>query len=157
MPQESEKTSRSQKVERTDEEWRKILTPEQYSVLRKKATERPFTGKYYASHEKGIYLCAACGNELFRSETKYDSDCGWPSFYAPLREDAVQTRDDYSLFSQRTEVVCDRCGSHLGHVFDDGPKPTGQRYCMNSVSLKFEPEFKLQLGQEGDKPERKAS
>jgi peptide-methionine (R)-S-oxide reductase len=129
---------RTYPVQHTDAEWKKILTPEQYHVLREKGTERAFTGAYWNNHEKGKYLCAACGNELFTSDTKFDSGTGWPSFWQPLDPKAVQTHDDDTYGMRRTEVVCSRCGSHLGHVFDDGPKPTGLRYCMNSVSLKFE-------------------
>jgi peptide-methionine (R)-S-oxide reductase len=126
------------KIKKTDEEWRKELPPEVYRVMRKLGTERPFTGKYYEHHEKGLYRCAACGQPLFRSETKFDSGSGWPSFYAPFAEDHVETEPDESLGRARTEVHCARCGGHLGNVFDDGPKPTGLRYCINSVALNFE-------------------
>ncbi len=126
------------KVTKTDEEWRKELTPEQYKVLREKGTEAPFTGKYYETKTPGMYICAACGQELFDSETKFESGSGWPSFYQPAAETAVETHDDTSMGMQRTEVVCSRCGSHLGHVFDDGPNPTGQRFCINSEALKLE-------------------
>ena len=125
-------------VERSDAEWREALTPEQYRVLRHKGTERPFTGEYYASKEKGIYRCAGCGNPLFSSESKFDSGTGWPSFWQPLSEESVATEEDRSLWMTRVEVHCRRCGGHLGHVFDDGPAPTGLRYCMNSVALKLE-------------------
>src|SRR5512138_2351463 len=128
------------KIEKSDEEWRRELTPEEYRVLREKGTERPFSGEYEKTKESGTYVCAACGNPLFSSETKYESGSGWPSFYQPLSEEAVATEMDRSHFMERTEVLCRRCGGHLGHVFDDGPKPTGQRYCMNSVSLKLEKE-----------------
>jgi peptide-methionine (R)-S-oxide reductase len=125
------------KVEKTDEEWRQLLTPEQFAVARKKGTERAFTGKYWNFHEDGLYLCICCGNELFASDTKYESGCGWPSFYAPLNDENVATAADNSFGMQRTEVTCSRCGAHLGHVFEDGPRPTGLRFCMNSASLKF--------------------
>jgi len=126
------------KVEKSDDEWKKTLTPEQYKVLRRKDTERPFTGEYVDNFGKGVYRCAGCGAELFESDTKYDAGCGWPSFTSPKKEESVEFKLDTSLFRQRTEVLCARCGGHLGHVFDDGPGPTGKRYCINSVSLKFE-------------------
>ncbi|MDQ6808721.1 MAG: peptide-methionine (R)-S-oxide reductase MsrB [Verrucomicrobiota bacterium] len=131
-------TAMIEKVEKTDAEWQKTLTPEQFRVLRKKGTERPFSNEYANNHEHGIYKCAACALELFNSDTKFESGTGWPSFYQPISSGAVDTKDDKSLFSTRTEVLCERCGGHLGHVFDDGPKPTGLRYCMNGVALKFE-------------------
>lgn len=121
-----------------DEYWKKKLTPEQYEVLRKKGTESPFTGRFYKNFESGIYECAACGNPLFSSDTKFDSDCGWPSFDRSL-EGNVELHDDNSLGMQRTEVLCKNCGGHLGHVFDDGPTKTGLRYCINSISLNFKP------------------
>jgi peptide-methionine (R)-S-oxide reductase len=134
----AKKVEMTDKVEKTNEEWRKELTPEQYHVLREAGTERAFTGAYWDNHEKGVYYCAACGLALFSSETKFDSGTGWPSYYAPISEANVIQETDSTLGMVRTEVKCRRCGSHLGHVFDDGPRPTGLRYCMNSVSLKFE-------------------
>lgn len=128
----------ARRVQKTDEEWRRELSPEAYRVLRKKDTERPFTGEYVDNKEEGVYRCAGCGTELFRSETKFDSGCGWPSFYDPLSKDQVEFKLDTSHFMMRTEVLCSNCGGHLGHVFDDGPNPTGKRYCINSVSLKFD-------------------
>ena len=124
--------------EKTPEEWRKTLTPEQYRVLREHGTERPGSSPLNAEHREGEYLCAGCGQKLFESDTKFDAHCGWPSFHT-AREGAVATKVDNSHFMTRTEVLCANCGGHLGHVFDDGPAPTGQRYCMNGVSLSFEP------------------
>lgn len=127
------------KVKKTDAEWQQQLTPEQFKVTRKKGTERAFSGEYHDSKKPGIYKCICCGTELFESETKYDSGTGWPSFYAPINEENVKCEADNALFMRRTEVLCAVCDSHLGHVFNDGPRPSGQRYCMNSVSLDFVP------------------
>lgn len=126
-------------VTKTEEEWRQELGPEKYEVLRGKGTERPFTGKYVNTKDDGTYVCGACGAELFSSDTKFDSGSGWPSFTEPMNTENVELKSDNSLFMRRTEVVCARCGGHLGHVFDDGPGPTGKRFCINSCSLEMSP------------------
>jgi len=130
----------TERVKKSEEEWRATLSEEEYEVLRKKGTERAFTGRYWDEKSPGLYRCRACGAPLFSSDTKYDSGCGWPSFFQPADPSAVVTETDRSHFMVRTEVVCASCSSHLGHVFPDGPQPTGMRYCINSVSLTLEPE-----------------
>lgn len=137
------------KVNKTDSEWRQQLTPEQYRILREKGTERAFTGKYWNHKEDGTYSCAACGEELFRSTTKYDSGCGWPSFYDAMDKSKIEFKEDRSYGMIRTEVLCKACGGHLGHLFEDGPAPTGQRYCINSASIDF------QKKDEAKKPDKK--
>ncbi len=129
-----------EKINKTDEQWREELTPEQYHILREKGTEQPFKGKYWREHRKGVYKCAACGQELFESDAKFDSSCGWPSFSYPVSEMNVESETDRSHGVIRKEVLCGNCAGHLGHVFDDGPGPTGLRYCINSESIELEPE-----------------
>lgn len=141
----------SEKVVKTDVEWRQALTPEQYRILREHGTEAPFTGEYWKHKEDGSYACAGCGQELFRSDAKFDSGCGWPSFWDVVDPSKVQTRDDHSYGMHRIEVLCSRCGGHLGHVFEDGPRPTGLRYCINSACLDFHGEQEPQPAEDASR------
>jgi len=141
ISQSNKKTGKmeNEKIKKSDKEWKEILTPTQFKILCEKGTERAFTGEFYDFHEKGTYSCAACGIKLFNSDSKFDSMCGWPSYFEPISKDAIEYHKDLSYGMSRIEVTCGKCGGHLGHVFDDGPPPTGKRYCINSGALKFEP------------------
>jgi peptide-methionine (R)-S-oxide reductase len=136
------------RIEKTEAEWKSILAPDEFYVLREKGTERPFTGEYVHHKKNGMYVCAGCGNHLFSSTTKFDSGTGWPSFWAPISDDAVEMKPDTSLGMRRTEVLCSRCGGHLGHVFNDGPQPTGRRFCINSAGLHFKAGKYVHTGKE---------